>query len=407
MQRVLIVEPDPALAELLAGCVRAAGWRVDTAPSLDAALAGDPGAFTLVLTDLADDADVAGLERLCRRPDAPAAIGMGERDRLALAVRALRGGARAFLGKPFDVRALERALAAAAGQHARGPLAPHFAPVPGDPAMQALVREAEAAARADATVAIVGEAATGRRRLARYLHAASSRRDGPLMELDARELDQAGSVLLGDGGGTQGALAAARDGTLVLVEPGALSPVAQARLLAGLGAGAAPRVVVICERPLGPDARLRAELRLRLDVVRLFVPPLRERPNELARLAVALGERFAAAQGVAPPRLGAAALAALCQHPFPGNLRELENLMQRAVLWFPGEAVDVAALLAPHAAARARRAAAAPVLDLRALERRAVEQALALCAGNRTRAARALGISVRTLRNKLHHYGLV
>ena len=384
--------------------MRAAGWHADTAARLDPALAGDPGAYTVVLADLADEADVAGLERLCQCGDAPAAVGMGARDRLDLAVRALRGGARAYLGKPFDVRALERALAVAAGARAAGPLAPRFAPPPEDPPMQALVREAEAAARADATVAIVGEVATGRRRLARFVHAASARRAGPLVELDARGLGDDGAALFG---ARAGALVAARGGTLVLVEPGALAAPLQARLLAALAGepGAAPRVIAVCERPLAGDARLRADLGLRLDVVRLAVPPLRARPIELARLAVALADRLAAAQGVAPPRFGDDALEALRRHPFPGNLRELENLMQRAVLWFPGESVDVAALLAPRPATRP--AAAAPLLDLRALERRAVEQALALCAGNRTRAARALGISVRTLRNKLHQYDLV
>lgn len=410
MEHVLIVERDAALAALLADCIRAAGWRADTTPCLEAAAAASPRASTLVLVDLADAADVEQLSRLCGRDDPPLAVAMAPRDRLDLAIAALRGGACEFLAKPFGMRALERTLAAAACRRRRGSAAP-FAVAAEDPPMHELLARAAAAARIDATVAIVGENATGRRRVARFVHATSARGGGPLVELDARALGEQEAIadLCGGEGGDGGALRRAAGGSLLLLEPGALAAAAQARLLAALttpaGAAPAPRVLAVAERPLRDDPRLCAALRLRLEVVSLRVPPLRERPRELARLAGALGERMAAAQGVPPPRFGPAALAALAAHPFAGNLRELENLVQRAVLCFPGAEVDVPALLGARSGLRPP-APPTPVLDLRELERRTVVQALALHGGNRTRAARALGISVRTLRNKLDRYRL-
>lgn len=409
MEHVLIVEPDGALAALLADCVRTGGWRVDTASHLEDAAAEAPHASTLVLANLAEQADVERLVRLCRRQDPPVAIAMAQRDRLDLAIGALRGGARDFLAKPFDVRALERALAIAAARRPRGAARRPLAEDGEDPAMQAVLVRAETAARADATVAICGERATGRRRLARFVHGASERASGPLLEVDADALDEAQAVAdLFDG--ERGAFRLAAGGSLVLVEPGALPPHAQQQLLAAMtaraGAFEGPRLLLVTERPLRDDVRLRPDLRLRLDVVSLRVPPLRERPRELARLVRVLADRHAAAQGVAAPRFGSEALAALRAHPFAGNLREVENLAQRAVLCFAGATVDAPALLAARSLPRPP-APEAPVLDLRELERRAVVRALALHAGNRTHAARTLGISVRTLRNKLHQYGLV
>ncbi|MDJ0869724.1 MAG: helix-turn-helix domain-containing protein, partial [Myxococcota bacterium] len=131
-------------------------------------------------------------------------------------------------------------------------------------------------------------------------------------------------------------------------------------------------------------------------------PPLRERPRDIEWLAQLLLERAARARGAPTPRLSRGALDVLVHHAFPGNVRELENLTERAVLLFAGREVDVERLLD-------RGQPAAPLsetLNLRDLERQAVVRSLALHHGNRTRASQALGISVRTLRNKIRSYGL-
>lgn len=409
MEHVLIVEPDAALATLLVDCVRSGGWRVDTVSGLAAAAAESPRASTLILANLADQADVEQVSRLCRRPDPPLMIAMAQRDRLDLAIGALRGGARDFLAKPFDVRALERALSLASARRPYGTARLLATGDAEDPSMRALLARAEAAARAEVTIMIHGESATGRRRLARFVHGRSARASRPLVEVDADALEprQAVTDLFGS---ERGAFHLAAGGSLLLVEPGALAPHAQQRLLEatiGRTAAEAPRLLLVSERPLREDPRLRPDLRLRLDVVSLRVPPLRERPRELVRLVGVLAEHHAAAQGVPAPRFGPEALAALRAHPFAGNLREVENLAQRAVLCSAGADVDVPALLAARPLPRRPPAPEAPVLELRELERRAIVRALALHAGNRTHAARTLGISVRTLRNKLHQYQLV
>jgi two-component system response regulator PilR (NtrC family) len=413
VQRVLIVEPDAGLRALLGDCVRAAGWRADPVADFAAARTRVPREHTVALVDVASEADLSALAELCARAPDRVTVAMTPRDRLALSVAALRHGARDVLGKPFDVRALERALAVATSlrMHTAESLAAALGALA---APASLLREVEAAARTDATLQIVGEAGTGRRRLARLVHAASPRRCGPLVAIDgeavAGELERWASDPLA------AALRAAQGGTLVLATPEALPAPAQARLLEAL---ATPRrhdvrVIAVARRRLRDEPRLVPELRLRLDVLVLALPPLRERTEDLERLARSLAERWAALEGTAPPRLGPELLAALRRHPFPGNLVELDALMRRAATLFPGRDVDPRALLAgPRASAGGPAAEAASdavdpdaTLDLRELERRAVVRALALHGGNRTHAARALGISVRTLRNKIQAYGL-
>ena len=134
--------------------------------------------------------------------------------------------------------------------------------------------------------------------------------------------------------------------------------------------------------------------------------PLRARRGDVPLLARAFLERFARSAGSEPPRLGPRALEALAELPFRGNVRELENLMRRAAVLFPDREVDVARLLGPGPAAAPALPEGLRCLNLRELERAAIERSLAQTRGNRTLASRALGINVRTLRNKIRLYGL-
>jgi two-component system response regulator FlrC len=383
---VLVIEPDTALHKVLERCADEAGFRVVTV-----AEGHEPVAIALV--DVADAAGIEAVSRLAR--DGTFVIAMGGAAPRRLAIDALRAGAVEFLRKPFDLHAFERALAAADRRVRRG--APRLALASEDARMLQLVRAAETAARTCATLQIVGEVGTGRRRLARFVHAAS-RREGACLTLGP---DSCGNAAA--------ALRDAADGTLLVEEPGLFPPLAQEVLLRALAArvpasrrGSA-RIVAVCDRPLRGDRRVRPELRLRLDVLSLVVPPLRERPADVARLARHFAERAAGARGVAAPRLGQNAIAALCGLPLPGNAAELASLMERAAVLFAGRDVDVAALLDGCGAAPAPGCEGS-ALDLGRLERAAVERALSVCRGNRTHAARALGISVRTLRNKLRDY---
>ena len=172
--------------------------------------------------------------------------------------------------------------------------------------------------------------------------------------------------------------------------------------------------------PRSRAGRFREDLWFRLNVVALHFPPLRERPGDIAALAAHFARRFAAANGLPPRAVSPAAEALLLAHPWPGNVRELENTLHRAVLlaeggWIGPEAIELTPLpRPPPAAARAARprppaAGPAPPSALvgrrmEEVERDLIIETLTHCLGNRTRAAEILGISIRTLRNKLHEY---
>ena len=390
MPRVLIAEPDRALCEALVGCIRDAGW--DAIP-VENAVAIEPTRHAVLVLDVADAAGVRRVEALARAGSVVIALGAAEPRRLA--IDALRAGAHEYLRKPFELRALERALAGA--EHALRKPALRHELASEDASMHRLLRDATAAARSDATLQIVGEPGTGRRRVARWVHLASGRRDAPFVVLaDAAERTS-----------FEEAFGAAHGGTLLIDEPAALTSEKQAELAEALAHHAAPhgpRLVAISRAPLREDRRLRADLRLRLDVLAIALAPLRERPLDVVLLAREFAAKAALARGVEPPRFPPAALEALCALPLPGNAHELANLMERAVALFAGRDLDVAALLRGGTALPPSDDAAES-LDLGRLERIAIERALARSKGNRTHAARALGISVRTLRNKIREYG--
>jgi len=309
----------------------------------------------------------------------------------------------------------------AASPEARGPVVP----VAESAAMRALLEAADDVAATPTTVLLLGESGTGKELVARHLHAASGR-PGPWVAVNCAALpaELLESELFGHERGAftgaterrAGRFEQAHGGTLLLDEISELPLALQAKLLRALqereidrvgGQRPVPvdvRVVATSNRDLAEMVRrghFRADLFYRLDVFPLVVPPLRERPEDLEPLARALLGEAAQGLGREAPPLSAAALEALRQHPFPGNVRELRNLVERALVRSRGRAVEPIHLgLSPACGAAAPAAQDLP-LDLAALERLAIAEALRRVNGNRTHAARLLGIGLRTLRNKL------
>jgi len=300
------------------------------------------------------------------------------------------------------------------------------APVAASQAMRQLLEAADDVAPTATTVLLLGESGTGKELVARYLHARSTR-PGPWVAVNCAALpaELLESELFGHERGAftgatdrrAGRFEQAHRGTLLLDEVSELPLQLQAKLLRALqereidrigGQRPVPvdvRVIATSNRDLPEMVRLgqfRSDLYYRLDVFPLRVPPLRERPQDLAPLCAALAEETAAALGRAVPRLSAATMAALERHPFPGNVRELRNVLQRAVVRCRGGVVEPL-----HLGLEAARLMALPPspgelpLDLASLERLAIAEALRRVRGNRTHAARLLGIGLRTLRNKL------
>lgn len=427
MRRVLIVEADARLRDALSQSLRAAGWQTQCAGHLAGALdALEASPADGVLLDVADSAALEGIDELRRRSPRAAVVAMGSRPSLETAVEAMKRGACDFLRKPFRIESLEAAFASAlraapGGARRSGPFLTR------DPAMERVLAQARAAAATDVSVLILGESGTGKELLAQLIHRASARRNGPFVCVSCVGLPEslAESELFGHERGAftgavesrLGQVASADGGTLLLDGVSDLAAAVQPKLLRVLQerevqpVGAlAPRpvdvrVVATSQRDLREAVaagRFREDLYYRLDVVPLEIPPLRERPDDVVLLAQSFCERLAAASGAEPPQLGEEALRRLARHPFPGNVRELENLMRRAVVLYAGREVDAARLLERRTPVDASPSG---TLNLRDLERRAIARALGECGGNRTLAARALGISTRTLRNKLRRYG--
>jgi two-component system response regulator FlrC len=318
--------------------------------------------------------------------------------------------------------------------------------------MREVLEAARDVATTPTTVLLLGESGTGKELVARFLHA-ESQRQGPWVAVNCAALpaELLESELFGHEKGAftgaadrrAGRFEQAQRGTLLLDEVSELPLLLQAKLLRVLQEREVDRVGG--QRPIPVDVRViatsnrdlwqmvqrgqfRSDLYYRLNVFPIILPPLRERPEDLAALAAALLADAAQSLGRPAPELDAGALALLQAHPFPGNVRELRNALERALVRcrgpllgashlrlgrIEGETVlaPVARPIAPAldeiAAAPAGAATALPAelpLDLSALERIAIGEALRRVKGNRTHAARLLGIGLRTLRNKLRAY---
>jgi DNA-binding NtrC family response regulator len=427
---VLVQIRSEGLRKGVLAVARAAGYRTAEASDTREALCClDEVGTRAVILEVDDAAGLQALEALREAAPQVAVVAIGEEPGVEHVVEAFRRGAQDFLRKPFDVGSLERALARHAPAPGESPEAGEF--LARDPAMLRLLAQLESAAASDATIRIVGESGTGKDRLTRRIHRLSPRRRGAYVVVSCAALPPAlaESELFGHARGAftgahrarVGQIVAADGGTLVLDEIGDLALELQPKLLRVLQEreitpvgtrSPVPvdlRIVATSQRELDAEVaagRFREDLYYRLDVITLRVPPLRERRQDIPVLAEAFLERFARAAGEEPARLGPDALARISVRPFRGNVRELENLMRRAALLFPGQRVDFSRLERPVSQGAPASPLASASLDLRELEHSTIRRALALTGGNRTAASRALGISARTLRNKIHRYQL-
>jgi DNA-binding NtrC family response regulator len=346
---------------------------------------------------------------------------------LRQAVTAMKGGADDYLAKPVDLDELETAIFDAIGRAETPPaekeartLPPWF--VCESSAMRRVVETAAIVASSDAPVLILGESGTGKEVVAQMIHQWSARAAGPLVAANCAGLPESliESELFGHTKGAftgasqmrQGFFRAADGGSLFLDEIGELPLHLQPKLLRALETGQitpvgsdAPirvdaRLIAATNRDLGKEVlegRFRDDLYYRINVVELVVPPLAQRQDDILPLA----RRFAAEFAGAPVRLSPQAVQCLLAYPWPGNVRELRNAIQRSCLLCRGDVI-LPEHLPPKVAALAGGAAAATTGRLSQVERAAILAALEECHGNRTHAAKRLGISRRALIYKLH-----
>jgi two-component system response regulator AtoC len=448
-ERVLIADDDDALRESLELVLSAEGYEVVSARDGAAALALlEAQPVDVVLCDLRMPG-MDGLEllpQLVRRlPGVPVLL-MSAYGSADLAVEAMRRGAYDYLAKPFQPsevlltlrkarereklrrtnQMLQREVQRAVGER---PI------VAASPAMIQVLEIVERAAEFKATVLLQGESGSGKEVLARAIHAQSPRRDEAFVAINCAAIPEAllESELFGHAKGAftgadrsrRGLFAEADGGTLFLDEIGELPLPLQAKLLRVLQeeevrpvGEAKPRrvdvrVIAATARDLELEVsggRFREDLFYRLDVVRVKVPPLRERREDIPLLVDHFLGRTRGSLGKAVRSIDDDALERLVDYAWPGNVRELENVLERAAILCRGERLAVADLPPNLTAAPAERRSAYRDLSLRrarrALEARLIGEALEATGGNRTHAARLLGISHRALLYKLKEYGL-
>jgi two-component system, response regulator FlrC len=363
-------------------------------------------------------------------------VACGVENNARAAVAAIHAGAKEYIPLPPDPELIAAVLAAVADDSREM--------IYRDDAMARVVKLAQQIAPSDASVLITGESGTGKEVLARYVHNRSNRSKKPFISINCAAIPEhlLESELFGhEKGAFTGAVARrigkfeeASGGTLLLDEISEMDARLQAKLLRALqervidrvgGARPVPvdiRVIATSNRDLGRAARegsFREDLLFRLNVVNLKIPPLRERPADIVELAQHFIKKYAQANGVPLRPLSADARHALIANRWPGNVRELENTLHRAVLLATGDEIGADGLLAPDGArldqakspAVAHAALAAEQVTrnlvgrtVAEVERDLILETLKHCLGNRTHAANILGISIRTLRNKLNEY---
>jgi DNA-binding NtrC family response regulator len=357
------------------------------------------------------------------------------------AADAIRAGAKEFIPLPPEAELIAAVLAAVADDDR--PL------VARDPAMQAVTALADQVAPSEASILITGESGVGKEVMARYLHRKSRRAERPFISVNCAAIPEnlLESELFGhEKGAFTGALARrigkfeeADGGTLLLDEISEMDVRLQAKLLRALQereidrvGGSKPvkvniRIIATSNRDLTQAVRdgvFREDLLYRLNVVNLRLPALRERPGDILALAEHFVKKYAEANGMTERLLSAEARRRLVGHRWPGNVRELENAMHRAVLLAVGPEIDegairlpdgqlmamggadAGAVIAGRAAQAASRAVGAGFVGqtVAQVEQSLIIDTLSHCFGNRTHAANILGISIRTLRNKLKEY---
>jgi two-component system response regulator HydG len=440
--RVLVVDDDPGVRYTLREILASEGLSVSEAADGAEALARfevDPA--PLVVTDLRmprmDGMEL--LRRLVARSPPPRVVVITAHGSERQAVEAMKAGAHDYFRKPFDNdellavvrRALESVRLAHENERLAGELALARTMVFASEPMRRLAVLVGRVAPREVNILVSGESGTGKERVAEAIVAASPRAERPFVRFNCAALapELAEAELFGHAKGAftgairsrPGLFGEADGGTLLLDEVGELAPGAQAKVLRVVQDGEVRpvgderarkvdvRVIAATHRDLAEEVRrgrFREDLFYRLDVVHLRIPPLRERPEDVPVLARHFLARFAERFGVSPLHLPDALLGRLAAHSWPGNVRELEHAIERLVALSPPEGLDPSLLPAGGAAPAEEPATLSLKERVQAYERGLVVEALREARGNRSEAARRLGVSRVTLHDKLRRYGL-
>ncbi|KEL46605.1 transcriptional regulatory protein zraR [Escherichia coli 5-172-05_S3_C3] len=428
---ILVVDDDISHCTILQALLRGWGYNVALANSGRQAL---ERVFDLVLCDvrMAEMDGIATLKEIkALNPAIPVLI-MTAYSSVETAVEALKTGALDYLIKPLDFdnlqATLEKALAHTHSIDAETPAvtASQFGMVGKSPAMQHLLSEIALVAPSEATVLIHGDSGTGKELVARAIHASSARSEKPLVTLNCAALNESllESELFGHEKGAftgadkrrEGRFVEADGGTLFLDEIGDISPMMQVRLLRAIQEREVQRVdsnqtisvdvrlIAATHRDLAAEVnagRFRQDLYYRLNVVAIEVPSLRQRREDIPLLAGHFLQRFAERNRKAVKGFTPQAMDLLIHYDWPGNIRELENAVERAVVLLTGEYISERELPLAIASTPIPLGQSQDIQPLVEVEKEVILAALEKTGGNKTEAARQLGITRKTLLAKL------
>jgi DNA-binding NtrC family response regulator len=457
LRPILVVDDDPYMRSSLTDCLVSCGYAVETAiDGVDALGKFRKGAYEMVITDIRMP-KMGGLELLKElkghSPETPVIV-ITAYGTVNTAVEAMKQGARDFIMKPFSLDDLEmvvkNVLERGQEQEASQEGSPGSAGtarsaqrkiVTSDPKMAELLEFLKNIARSRSSVLIQGESGTGKELLARFIHHYSPRRYQPFVAVNCAAIPHTllESEMFGfEKGAFTGAaqrrigrFELADRGTLLLDEVSEMDMPLQAKLLRVIqeseidrlgGKDPIPvdvRIVATTNANLKQciqEKKFREDLYYRLNVIPVRVPPLRERKSDITVLAEHFLTKYAGENGRRKPAIPGETLAALAAYAWPGNVRELENVIERGVLVCQAEALqphhlalDGQEIAAAGEVGLDEAAQSAPTggpETLRDMEKNLIFSTLKKVKGNKTKASEILGISVRTMRNKLNEYKL-
>jgi two-component system, NtrC family, response regulator AtoC len=437
--RVLLLDADRSVGRTLEPELEAAELHTATTPSEGFRLLG-AGAWDLILLDA--DFSGGGLEllgRLQQNGGAPPVVLLTTQPSMDLAMEAIGQGAHDVLPKPIPRGRVREILLGIEEVKRLRPLpaaAPDEATIVGSSGgMMAVFKSMARASTSDATVLVLGESGTGKEMVARVLHSRSRRARGPFVAINCAAIPEnlLESELFGhEKGAFTGAIGRrigrferASGGTLFLDEIGDMSMALQSKILRAIQereierVGGGPpvsidvRIVAATNRDLAQavqEGRFREDLFYRLAVVTLTLPPLRERGADLDSLAVHFVAHYAREHGRGVRAIAEEVFSLLHAHPWPGNVRQLRNAMERAVVMADGEVLLPqhlpADILHPQVSRAPEAPGEMPLVTLEEMEKRLIRRALRETANNLTLAAEKLGIHRNTLRRKIAEYAI-
>ncbi|MBI3473333.1 MAG: sigma-54-dependent Fis family transcriptional regulator [Candidatus Solibacter usitatus] len=436
MQRLLVVEDDPGVRTTIVTCLEMEGYAVDAVGSTREAIQRlGEGAYPIVISDIYID-DKTGLDVLDaarRRDPSCSVILMTARGTMETVMAATRGGAFDYIAKPFDldrmVETVRRAEAARAGaeDEVEAEELPESEMIASSSGMVEVYKTVAQVAPTDVTVLIEGETGTGKELVARMIHRFSARASQPLVPVDCASIAPTllESELFGAMKGSYtgadrdriGVFEAAHKGTVFLDEIGEIEHGFQLKLLrflqereirplgAARGKPIDVRVIAATNKDVQKmveDGTFREDLWFRLNVVRLMLPPLRERRGDVALLAHHFAGKYNGRYN-RQTRLTESGLKALNEYTWPGNVRQLQHLIERLTILAPNERIDGESVRDALAAMEPREHGGE---TLAGAEGEQIRKVLAATGGNKSRAAQILGIERKTLYRKLERMKL-